>query len=65
LQAAADETGMAPGAAPEETQTETTGEPSAAEILDSILGVSGEGDSQKPFGNEEITEDQAVSMNRE
>jgi phage gp29-like protein len=62
LQAAADETGMAPGAAPEETQTDTTGEPSAADILDSILGVSGEGDSQKPFGNEKITEDQAVEM---
>ena len=38
LQAAANETAMAPGAAPEETQSDTASEPSAAEQLDSILG---------------------------
>ena len=64
LQAAANETAMAPGAAPEETQTDTAGEPSAADQLDSILGISNEDNTQKPFGNQKITEDQAVEMDR-
>ena len=90
LQAAANETAMAPGAAPEEAQTETLGEPSVDEQLNSvlgssssgqpapdtalsddelselydILGIGGESDAQKPFGNEKITEDEAVNMDR-
>ena len=90
LQAAANETAMAPGAAPEEAQTETSGEPSVDGQLNSvlgssssgqpapdtalsddelselydILGIGGESDAQKPFGNEKITEDEAVDMDR-
>jgi hypothetical protein len=64
LQAAANETAMAPGAAPEETQTDTVEEPSVSELLDSILGTSSEGNTQKPFGNQKITEDEAVEMDR-
>ena len=90
LQAAANETAMAPGAAPEEAQTETSGEPSVDGQLNSvlgssssgqpapdtalsddelselydILGIGGESDAQKPFGNEKITEDEAVNMDR-
>jgi hypothetical protein len=64
LQAAANETAMEPGAAPEETQTDTVGEPSVEELLDSILGTSGEETTQKPFGNQKITEDEAVEMDR-
>jgi hypothetical protein len=64
LQAAANETAMAPGAAPEETQSDTASEPSAAEQLDSILGISNEDNTQKPFGNQKITEDEAVEMDR-
>jgi phage gp29-like protein len=64
LQAAANETAMAPGAAPEEAQTDTLGEPSVDELLDSILGASGEETTQKPFGNQKITEDEAVNMDR-
>jgi hypothetical protein len=90
LQAAVNETAMAPGAAPEEAQTETLGEPSVDEQLNSVLGSSSSGqpapdtalsddelselydilgigvesDAQKPFGNEKITEDEAVNMDR-
>ena len=55
---------MEPGAAPEETQTDTVGEPSVGELLDSILGTSNEETTQKPFGNQKITEDEAVEMDR-
>ena len=64
LQAAANETAMEPGAAPEEAQTDTIEEPSVGELLDSILGTSSGESTQKPFGNQKITEDEAVEMDR-
>lgn len=87
LQAAADETAMPAGAAPEETQVDAVGEPSAEDELDAVLADSPEGatgmdqeladlwdnepeeslygdNPKKPFGNQIITEDEAVEMDK-
>ena len=87
LQAAADETAMPAGAAPEESQADTVGEPSAEDELDAILADSPEAatgmdqeladlwdnepeesvygnEPKKPFGNQIITEDEAVEMDK-
>ena len=49
------------GATPEESQSDT--EMSDEEIAD-LLNMGGEQQPKKPFGNEEITEDQAVEMDK-
>jgi hypothetical protein len=56
--------GSAPsGATPEESQTDTgLNDDELAELYD-ILGVNDD-ESQKPFGNEKITEDEAVEMDK-
>ena len=56
--------GSAPGGAtPEESQTDTgLSDDELAELYD-ILGVNDD-ESQKPFGNEKITEDEAVEMDK-
>ena len=87
LQAAADETAMPAGAAPEESQADAVGEPSAEDELDAVLADSPEGatgmdqeladlwdnepeeslygdEPKKPFGNQIITEDEAVEMDK-
>ena len=87
LQAAADETAMPAGAAPEESQADAVGEPSAEDELDTVLAGSPEGttgmdqeladlwenepeesvygnEPKKPFGNQIITEDEAVDMDK-
>ena len=87
IQAAADETAMPAGAAPEESQADAVGEPSAEDELDTVLAGSPEGttgmdqeladlwdnepeesvygnEPKKPFGNQIITEDEAVDMDK-
>lgn len=53
--------GPAAGATPEESQSDT--EMSDEEIAD-LLNMGDEQQPQKPFGNEKITEDQAVGMDK-
>jgi hypothetical protein len=55
------ESGPAAGATPEESQSDT--EMSDEEIAD-LLNMGDEQQPQKPFGNEKITEDQAVEMDK-
>jgi hypothetical protein len=62
LQAAADEVQTPAGATPEESQADAIEEPSIDDLLNEILG--GSEDEEKPFGNERITEDEAVEMDR-
>jgi hypothetical protein len=49
------------GATPEETQSDT--EMSDEEIAD-LLNMGSEQQPKKPFGNEKITEDEAVEMDK-
>ena len=86
LQAAADETALPEGAAPEESQADAIGQPAVAEQaaqppvaeqgadsdtsdidIEALIAMMDEPDeerekSTKPFGNQIITEDEAVSM---
>ena len=60
LKAAANVMDTPMGATPEESQTDSIGEPSIDDQLNEILGDSNS--TQKPFGNDQITEDEAVQM---
>jgi hypothetical protein len=53
---------MPEGAAPEEGE----GEPDIEMTLEELLGMGGddEDEEEKPFGDEEITEDEAVEMDK-
>jgi hypothetical protein len=59
LKAAANVMDTPMGATPEESQTDSIGEPSIDNQIDEILGG---GSEKKPFGNDQITEDEAVQM---
>jgi hypothetical protein len=74
LQAASDVMETPPGATPEESQSDAIGQPSPEEELgesqwmsdeeiEQLLGSLGtEEEPQKPFGNQKISEDEAVEM---
>jgi hypothetical protein len=79
LQAAANETALPAGAAPEEGQSDAVSQPSPEDELGQAIDTmpgSGEGmpemsledllegEDQKPFGNQKISEDEAVEMDR-
>ena len=88
LQAAADETALPEGAAPEESQADAIGQPTVAEQaaqppvadpaegtdisdsdIEALIAMMDEPDeerekSTKPFGNQIITEDEAVEMDK-
>jgi hypothetical protein len=79
LQAAANETALPAGAAPEEGQSDAVSQPSPEDELGQAIDTmpgSGEGmpemsledllegEGQKPFGNQKISEDEAVEMDR-
>jgi len=66
LTAANDVTNMPAGAAPEESQSDTTDDQwMSDDEIDKLLGGSSEETPQeKPFGNQKITEDQATQMNK-
>jgi flagellar biosynthesis/type III secretory pathway M-ring protein FliF/YscJ len=77
LQAAADETALPAGAAPEESQADAIEQPPAAEQavgadmtdsdIDALIAMMDQPEEEeptKPFGNQKITEDEAVEMDK-
>jgi hypothetical protein len=61
LQAAANVMDMPAGATPEESQADAD---MSDDDIYNLLGMNDEEEPQKPFGNEDITEDEAVNMDK-